>query len=131
MKFGKWMIVLLSLMLFAGCSPALKVSPQMQECLKAHGSRQEYLPVVSKYADDAMVQEALNLLIVPEPVVVQVDVQGPRTVYTVEGYTFTAVDEINPGDIVTYRAAWEGNRIVAVEILASRDFASGYRTDFP
>jgi hypothetical protein len=107
--FGMW-----------GHAFAMEVIPEMRECMRSHGSQKEYKSVIQKYADPAIVNQAMGLLIIKEPYITNADREGQKICYTVEGVTVETATEI-PRDIVqTYKACWENRRIVSFTPLGAK-----------
>jgi len=118
MKNFKIAAVVTSLFLSVmSCTATIAVSPEMYACMSSHGSKDQYCPVIARYADEDVVQKAWGLLAIPHPYVVSSAQQGTQTVYTVEGFVSKASGEFPEGSLVTYRVAWEGNRIVSLEFV--------------
>jgi len=123
MKILKVAAVALILMSVLNCTASIPVSPEMNACLGAHGSREQYLPVITQYADADIVQKAMGLLAIRHPYVVHVDHKGSQILYTVEGIAIGESDRFAKDSIVTYRVAWEGNRIVSLEYVSVQDLS--------
>jgi nitrous oxidase accessory protein NosD len=123
MKIVKIAAVALILLAVLNCAASIAVSPEMKACLGSHGSRDQYLPVITKYADEEVVQKAMGLLVIPHPYVVRADQKGSQTVYTVEGVVVEGSDGFPNGSLVTYRVFWEGNRIVSLEFVSVQDLS--------
>ncbi len=120
MKIFKAAAVIVILLGVLNCA-SIAVSPEMKACLGAHGSKDQYLPVVTAYADEDIVQKAMGLLVIPHPYVIRADQKGAQTIYTVEGVVAEGSDGFPNGSLVTYRVAWEGNRIVSLEFVSVQD----------
>jgi len=118
MKIFKLAVVAVILLAVLNCTASRAVSPEMQACMGSHGSRDQYLPVITRYADEDIVQKAMGLLAIPRPYVVFTTRQGTQTIYTVEGVVAEGAGGYPDGSVVTYRVAWEGNRIVSLEFVS-------------
>jgi hypothetical protein len=123
MKILKIAAVVVILMGVLNCTASTAVSPEMNACLSAHGSRDQYLPVITKYADEDIIQKAMGLLAIRHPYVVRADHKGAQIVYTVEGIVMDSSDRFPNGSLVTYRVAWEGNRIASLEFVSVQDLS--------
>lgn len=121
MKTIKMAMVAAMLLAVLNCTASMAVSPEMLACMGSHGSRDQYLPVITKYADEDIVQKAMGLLAIPRPCVVFTTRQGGQTIYTVEGVVAEGTDGYPNGSVVTYRVAWQGNRIVSLEFVSVRN----------
>jgi hypothetical protein len=121
MKTIKMAMVAAMLLAVLNCTASMAVSPEMQSCMGSHGSREQYLPVITKYADEDIVQKAMGLLAIPRPYVVFTTRQGGQTIYTVEGVVAEGTAGYPNGSVVTYRVAWQGNRIVSLEFVSVRN----------
>jgi hypothetical protein len=107
---------------FYGAKPRVhqEIIPQMRECMRSHGSPAEYEAVLRKYCDPGIIRQAMGLLVIKEPYVVNTETNGPVTTYTVEGRTVGTSSEI-PSDVVqVYRVSWRNAKIVSLEFLGSK-----------
>ena len=95
------------------------VIPEMEECMRSHTTPKEYEAVIKKYADPGIIRQAMGLLVLKEPYVVQTEKEGLVTTYTVEGITVGTSSEI-PSDIVQlYKVSWETGKIISIEFRTS------------
>ena len=84
-----------------------------------HTTPKEYEAVIKKYADPGIIRQAMGLLVLKEPYVVQTEKEGLVTTYTVEGITVGTSSEI-PSDIVQlYKVSWETGKIISIEFRTS------------
>lgn len=116
--------ILVAAMLLArsvsGALAADEVIPQMRECMKAHGSQQEYLAALKKYCDPGIIQQAMGLLVIKNPYVVKTDKEGEAVCYTVEGTTVETSSEI-PADMTqTYRVCWGNGRVISLQFFGPK-----------
>ena len=65
------MLLMCLLMSPVGALGAAEVIPPMKECMAAHGSQQEYLAALKKYSDPGIIRQAMGLLVIKNPTVVQ------------------------------------------------------------
>ena len=116
-------LVMLSmwLLIFPCCSfGAAEVIPQMKECMAAHGSQQEYLAALKKYSDPGIIRQAMGLLVIKNPSVVQTETAGSAVCYTVEGALVETSSEIPSDTIQVYKACWENGRITSLEFFGPK-----------
>ena len=121
MKMKKITVCIVTLFLFGiwGHAFAMDIIPQMKECMRSHGSQEQYRPVIQKYADPAIANDAMGLLIVKEPYITRADKEGQAICYTVAGVAVATVTEA-PYDVVqTYGVCWEHGRIVSFSPLGA------------
>lgn len=107
---------------FYGAKPRVhqEILPQMRECMRSHGSPAEYEAVLKKYCDPGIIRQAMGLLVIKEPYVVNTETNGPVTTYTVEGRTVGTSSEI-PSDVVqVYRVSWRNAKIISIEFLGPK-----------
>jgi hypothetical protein len=107
---------------FYGPKPRVhqEIIPQMRECMRAHGSPAEYEAVLKKYCAPGIIRQAMGLLVIKEPYVVNTEKKGPVITYTVEGRTVATSSEI-PSDVVqVYRVSWKDGRVVSLEFLGPK-----------
>jgi hypothetical protein len=123
MKILKIAAAVMILMAVLNCGASTAVSPEMNACLGAHGSRDQYLPVITKYADEDIVQKAMGLLAIRHPYVVRANQKGSQIVYTVEGLATGRSDRFANDALVTYRVTWEGSHIVSLEFVSVQDLS--------
>lgn len=122
MKILKVAVVIFIVSGVMNCA-SIAVSPEMKACLGSHGSKEQYIPVITKYADEDVVQKAMGLLVIPHPYVVHTAQKGTQTIYTVEGVVAEGSDGFPSGSLATYRVVWEGNRIVSLEFVSVQDLS--------
>lgn len=107
---------------FYGAKPRAyqEIIPQMRDCMRAHGSPAEYEAVLKKYCDPGIIRQAMGLLVIKDPYVVNTEMKGPVITYTVEGRTVDTSSEI-PSDVVqVYRVSWHNANIVSLEFLGPK-----------
>jgi hypothetical protein len=93
------------------------VIPQMRECMAAHSSQQKYLAALQKYCDPGIIRQAMGLLVIKNPYVVQTEKQGGAVCYTVEGTTVETSSEI-PADLTqVYKVCWANGRVTSLEFF--------------
>jgi len=120
MKSLRYFLVLLMILGTAGWA-AGGVIPEMKECMRSHTTPKEYETVIKKYADPGIIRQAMGLLVLKEPYVVQTEKEGSVTTNTVEGMTLGTSSEI-PSDVVqVYKVGWEKGKIVAIEFKGQKD----------
>ena len=96
------------------------VIPEMEECMRAHTTPQEYGAVIKKYADPGVIRQAMGLLVIRDPYVLETEQEGSVICYTVEGTTIGTASEI-PSDITqVYKACWEHGRIISLEFFGTK-----------
>jgi len=96
------------------------IIPQMSECMRAHSSPAEYEAVLKKYCDSGIIRQAMGLLVIKEPHIVNTEKRGPVITYTVEGRTVGTSTEI-PSDVVqVYRVSWKDGRVVSLKFLGPK-----------
>ncbi|MFO7707336.1 MAG: hypothetical protein R6V84_04120 [Desulfobacterales bacterium] len=111
---------------FYGAKPRVhqEIIPQMRECMRAHGSPAEYEAALKKYCDPGIIRQAMGLLVIKDPYVVQTETKGPVVTYTVEGRTVGTSSEI-PSDVVqVYRVSWRNAKVVSLEFLGPKHVAA-------
>jgi hypothetical protein len=92
-----------------------EIIPRMKECMRSHTTPKEYEAVIKKYADPGIIRQAMGLLVLKQPYVVQTEKKGAVTTYTVEGITTGTSSEI-PSDIVqVYKVSWKKGKIIGIE----------------
>jgi hypothetical protein len=91
----------------------------MKECMAAHGSQQEYLAVLQKYSDTGIIRQAMGLLVIKNPSVVQTETRGTAVCHTVEGVLVEASTEVPADTTQVYRVCWENGRIASLQFLGS------------
>ncbi len=119
------MKILLTLCLCLSISPvgtlgAAEVIPPMKECMAAHGSPQEYLAVLKKYSDPGIIQQAMGLLVIKNPSVVQTETSGSAVCYTVEGTLVETSREIPSDATQVYKVCWENGKIASLEFFGPK-----------
>lgn len=97
------------------------VIPEMQECMKAHGSQQEYLEALKKYCDPGIIRKAMGLLVIKNPYVVKTEKEDSVICYTVEGMTIGTSDEIPADSTQIYKVCWNIGKVVSLEFLGSKE----------
>ncbi|HOI95363.1 MAG TPA: hypothetical protein PK250_11720 [Syntrophobacter fumaroxidans] len=108
-----------------GAPGAAEVIPPMKECMAAHGSQQEYLAVLKKYADPGIIRQAMGLLVIKNPSVMQTETRGSSVCYTVEGILVETSSEIPSDTTQVYRACWDNGRIVSLEFFGPKSRPTG------
>ena len=104
----------------ASANPGPGIIPEMLECMQSHGSQAQYAAVLQKYCDPGIMRQAMGLLVIKDPYVVNTETNGPVTTYTVEGRTVGISSEI-PSDVVqVYRVSWRKAKIVSLEFLGPK-----------
>ncbi len=96
------------------------VIPEMQECMRSHGSRQQYEAVLKKYCDPGMMRRAMGLLVIRDPQVVKAEENGSVVCYTVEGTTVETSREFPADATQTYNVCWQNRRIVSLEFYGAK-----------
>ena len=114
MKTLKYFLVLLMILGTAGWASS-EVIPEMEECMRSHTNPEEYGTVIKKYADPGIIRQALGLLVIKKPYVVQTEKEGPITTYTVEGITVGTSSEIPSNIVQVYKVSWEEGKIISIE----------------
>jgi NACalpha-BTF3-like transcription factor len=88
--------------------------------MSAHGSPEEYRRVLEKYCEPGIIRQAMGLLVIKNPYVVQTEMDGPLTCYTVEGTTVGTSSEM-PADITQiYKVCWLNDRIFSLEFFGAK-----------
>jgi len=83
--------------------------------MRSHTTPAEYKTVIQKYADPGIIRQAMGLLVIKQPYVVQTEKEGAVTTYTVEGITTGTSSEI-PSDVLqVYKVSWENGKIISIE----------------
>ena len=114
MKTLRYFLILLMILGSAGWAFS-GVIPEMEECMRSHTTPQEYEAVIKKYADPGIIRQAMGLLVIREPYVLETEQEGSVICYTVEGKTVGTSSEI-PSDVVqVYKVGWEKGKIVSIE----------------
>ena len=91
------------------------VIPEMEDCMRSHTTPTEYEAVIKKYADLGIIRQAMGLLVIREPYVLETEQEGSVICYTVEGTTVGTASEI-PSDVVqAYKVGWEKGRLISIE----------------
>lgn len=99
---------------------AAEVIAPMKECMAAHGSQQEYLAALKKYADPGLIRQAMGLLVIKNPSIMQTETRGSSVCYTVEGALVETSDEIPSDTIQVYKVCWENSRITSLEFFGPK-----------
>ena len=119
MKTLRYFLVLLMILGTAGWA-AGGVIPEMEECMRSHTTPQEYEAVIEKYADPGIIRQAMGLLVIKEPYVLETEQKGSVICYTVEGTTVGTSSEI-PSDVTqVYKACWDHGRIISLEFFGPK-----------
>jgi len=114
------LFVLISLCFFLVGFDQENVIPEMRECMQSHGSQHEYTKALEKYCDPGIIRRAMGLLVIKNPYVIDTQVVGDVTCYTVEGTTIGTSSEI-PSDITqTYKVCWENKKVVSLEFYGPK-----------
>jgi hypothetical protein len=101
-------------------SDAGGVIPEMEECMRSYTTPKEYEAVIKKYADSGIIHQAMGLLVIREPYVLETEQEGSVICYTVEGMTGGTSSEI-PSDVVqVYKVSWEKGKIVSIEFKGQK-----------
>lgn len=108
------------LLLPSTASGAPDVIPPMKECMAAHGSQQEYLTALKKYCDPGLIRQAMGLLVIKNPSVVQTETRGSSVCYTVEGVLVETSSEIPSDTTQFYKVCWENGRITSLEFFGPK-----------
>jgi hypothetical protein len=87
----------------------------MHECLRSHGSQEQYAAVLRKYCSPEMIGQAMGLLVVKDPQVVRIEHSGKAVCYQVEGSIADASTQPGGEAIQDYRVCWENGRVVALD----------------
>jgi hypothetical protein len=96
------------------------VIPEMEECMRSHTTPKEYEAVIKKYADPGIIRQAMGLLVIKKPYVLETEQEGSVICYTVEGTTVGTSSEI-PSDVTqVYRVCWESGKIVSLEFCGPK-----------
>lgn len=104
----------------AGILGAAEMIGPMKECMAAHGSQQEYLAALKKYADPGLIRQAMGLLVIKNPSVVHTETRGSAVCYTVEGTLVDTSNEIPSDTTQVYRVCWENSRIISLEFYGPK-----------
>ncbi len=97
------------------------VIPEMEECMRAHTTPQEYGAVIKKYADPGIIRQAMGLLVIREPYVLETEQKGSVICYMVEGTTIGTSSEI-PSDVTQiYKVCWDHGRIISLEFFGPKN----------
>ncbi len=107
---------------FYGAKASLEqeIIPEMRECMQAHGSPAQYEAALKKYCDNGIICQAMSLLVIKEPYVVNTEKKGQVVTYTVEGRTVGTSSEI-PSDVIQiYRVSWKNSKIISLEFLGPK-----------
>ena len=108
------------LLLSSSASGAPDVIPQMKECMAAHSSQQEYLAALKKYSNPGIIRQAMGLLVIKNPSVVQTETRGSAVCYTVEGVLVETSSEIPSDTTQVYKVCWENGRITSLEFFGPK-----------
>ncbi len=124
MKYSKLCITfLLFSIFFIGCSPS--VSPEMQECMDAHGSLKKYREVIKKYASPEFLEDLTVCCTLEKSRIIHSEVVGDITYYWEEGTLLETSYEI-PSDVVQIiKVGWKNKKIVYLEFLGPMKFHEG------
>jgi len=96
------------------------VIPEMRECMRSHTTPEAYRKVIGKYAGPGVIRQAMGLLVIKNPYIVQTEKKDGAVCYTVEGVTVGTSSEI-PSDIVqVYEVCWQNGRIVSYKVLGPK-----------
>jgi hypothetical protein len=96
------------------------VIPEMQECMRSHGSRQQYEAALKKYCDRGIMCRAFGLLVIKDPHVVKAEENGPEVCYTVEGTTVETSREFPSDSTQIYHVCWKNRKIVSLEFYGAK-----------
>ena len=119
MKTLRYFLVLLMILGSAGWA-AGGVIPEMEECMRSHTTPQEYEAVIKKYADPGIIRQAMGLLVIKKPYVLETEQEGSVICYTVEGTTVGTSNEILSDVTQVYRVCWENGKIVSLEFCGPK-----------
>jgi len=93
------------------------ILPEMQECMRSHGSQEEFASVLKKYCDSDIIRSAMACLVIKDPHVVETKKEGSVICYTVEGATVETAHEF-PSDIVqVYKVCWGKGKVVSLQFF--------------
>jgi len=113
--------VVLLMILGAAGGAVCGVIPEMQECMRAHTTPQEYAAVLKKYCDPGIIRQAMGLLVIKEPYVLKTEQEGSVICYAVEGTTIGTSSEI-PSDVTqVYKVCWDQNRVISLEFFGPKN----------
>ncbi|MCU0591790.1 MAG: hypothetical protein MUC57_09975 [Desulfobacterales bacterium] len=110
--------IIIFALLWVGSGP--RISPEMHECLRSHGSQEQYAAVLRKYCSPEMIGQAMGLLVVKDPQVVRIKHSGKTVCYLVEGSIADASAQPGGEAIQDYRVCWENGRVVALDFSGGR-----------
>jgi hypothetical protein len=120
MKVLRYSLVLLIILGAAGWA-AGGVIPEMEECMRSHTTPDAYGAVIEKYADPGIIRQAMGLLVIKDPYVMETEQKGTVICYTVEGTTVGTSSEI-PSDVTqVYKACWDHGRIISLEFFGPKN----------
>ncbi len=101
-------------------APGPGVIPEMQECMQAHGSQEQYAAVLKKYCDPGIIRKAMGLLVIKTPYVIKTEQKGKAVCYTVEGVTEETSFEMPADTTQTYNVCWENGKVVSLEFYGAK-----------
>jgi len=96
------------------------VKPEMQECMRAHTTPEEYRAVLNKYCDPGIIRKAMALIVITSPHVVKTEKKDNTVCYTVEGTTVETSNEIPSDTTQIYRVCWENTRVQSLTFLGAK-----------
>ncbi len=118
--------LLFAALLISGCTTPTPMSPEMNACISSHATREQYLPVITRYADEDIVKKAVELVAIKHPTVINRVENGPQTIYTVEGFVEQPTSFAPANSVATYRVVWQGDHIVSLEFVNAIDWYLAY-----
>ena len=116
MKYGKLVIMLFfSALVVSGCS--VSVSPEMKECMNAHGSLEKYREVIKKYAIPEIMSDITICCTLIDNRIISKEQVGDITYYWEEGTLIETSYEIPSEIIQIIKVGWKDKKIVYLEFL--------------
>lgn len=110
-------------LVWVGTGP--NVTPEMEECMRSHGSQGQHAAVLRKYCGPEIMNQAMGLLAIKNPQVVRTQKTGKAVCYLVEGSIGEASTE-TPGETMqSYCVCWESGRVVSLDLSGGRLRAYG------
>jgi hypothetical protein len=89
--------------------------------MRSHTTPEEYRAVIKKYADPGIIRQAMGLLVIKEPYVLETEQEGSVICYTVEGTTAGTSSEITSDVVKVYKVGWEKGKNISIEFEGQKN----------
>jgi|GEM_PF-3543679 hypothetical protein len=118
MKYAKLLLMcFFSTLIISGCGTA--VIPEMKECMRAHGSLENYRSVIKKYASPEMQQDLSICCTLINSRIIASEIKDGILYYWEEGRLLESSNEIPSDTIQIVKIGWKDKKIVLLKFLGS------------